>query len=159
MGTTREEEEEIGGGGRIGRASFGHIDRLMIAWNKGQTVTWSRGRVMDRFRRGGAPRRRPARLHSTPAGLGEAAARGRQTTRINQRETERPGVPAPGVIRLFASLIPRAPPTYQKNSAARFALAGKSDSSNLFSIVANIVTLLNLWNSLREIFNVGTCAF
>lgn len=52
----------------------------MIAWNKGQTVTWSRGRVMDRFRRGGAPRRRPARLHSTPAGLGEATT-GRATDR------------------------------------------------------------------------------
>ena len=36
------------------RASFGHIDRLMIARNKGQTVTWSRGHVMDRFRRGSA---------------------------------------------------------------------------------------------------------
>jgi len=62
--------EEIGGGGRIGRASFGHIDRLMIARNKGQTVTWSRGRVMDRFRRGGGPRERAAAFN--PGGTGEA---------------------------------------------------------------------------------------
>lgn len=66
----RDIQGEIGGGGRIGQASFGHIDRLMIARNKGQTVTWSRGRVMDRFRRGKGPRARAVAFN--PGGTGEA---------------------------------------------------------------------------------------
>lgn len=83
-------------------------------------------------------RRRPARLHSTPAGLGEATT-GRATDRPaddthQSGETERPGVSAPGVIRLFASLIPRAraPPTWRKNFAPELAAVRKSDSSNLY---------------------------
>jgi len=60
-------------------------------------------------RRGKGPRDSP---HSTPAGLGEerlaAQPTDRQTTRINQRETERPGVFAPGVIWLCAADSSRA---------------------------------------------------
>lgn len=104
-GDRREEE-------RIGRASFGHIDRLMIAWNKGQTVTWSRGRVMDRFRRGGAPRRRPARFTaSNPGGTGRSdwlrsRPTGRRHASISGKRNDQ--VYLPPVLFGFAPLIPRA---------------------------------------------------
>lgn len=39
----------------------------MIARNKGQTVTWSRGHVMDRFRRDETPRRTASRIQPRPA--------------------------------------------------------------------------------------------
>lgn len=93
--------------GRTSRASFGHIDRLMIAWNKGQTVTWSRGHVMDRFRPGQAPRRpatafNPDRPRNRPTD--------RQTTRINQ--PDRPGHRRATIVssRLLSSRPVPSPP-------------------------------------------------
>lgn len=89
----------------------------MIAWNKGQTVTWSRGHVMDRFRPGQAPRRpatafNPDRPRNRPTD--------RQTTRINQpdrpnhREPRRLSSPLPPLLppirprppRVFFSIFP-----------------------------------------------------
>lgn len=128
----------------IGRASFGHIDRLMIAWNKGQTVTWSRGRVMDRFRRGGAPRRRPARFTAfNPGGTGRSdwlrsRPTGRRHVSISGKRNDQ--VYLPPVLFGFAPLIPRARARYrrrrgQKNGHSTVRFDRLNDFANPFSIV------------------------
>lgn len=142
----RREEE------RIGRASFGHIDRLMIAWNKGQTVTWSRGRVMDRFRRGGAPRRRPARFTAfNPGGTGRSdwlrsRPTGRRHASISGKRNDQ--VYLPLVLFGFAPLIPRArsparplarslspAAVHPKNGHSAVKFDRENDFANLFSSV------------------------
>lgn len=93
----------------------------MIAWNKGQTVTWSRGHVMDRFRPGQAPRRpatafNPDRPRNRPTD--------RQTTRINQpdrpdhRQPRRP--PPPAVPSSSNSSLPlHSPPFFRPSSSSQ----------------------------------------
>lgn len=134
---------ETRGGAYRGRASFGHIDRLMIAWNKGQTVTWSRGRVMDRFRRGGTPRRRPARFTAfNPGGTGRSdwlrnRPTGRRHASISGKRNDQ--VYLPPVLFGFAPLIPPArallpPAARPKNGHSVVRLDRENDSANPFSI-------------------------
>lgn len=136
----------------------------MIAWNKGQTVTWSRGHVMDRFRPGQAPRRpatafNPDRPRNRPTD--------RQTTRINQpdrpnhREPRRPSSPLPPLLppirprspRVFFSIFPSSSCAYQHVASPipllldrgnfrkfRTGLHGPPRSNNVNYVILNLDT-------------------
>lgn len=100
----------------------------MIAWNKGQTVTWSRGHVMDRFRPGQAPRRpatafNPDRPRNRPTD--------RQTTRINQ--PDRPSHRGP-----VASPLLSSPPGVRSSSPS----ASLSPALIFFSIFPSFVIVV-----------------